>query len=290
MAEQVPCSRCGKTFADSYPSCPWCGLRRAGRTAELAPARAAAPQPPRAPAPDAASEQPPSPAPNAASAPPPAISISITSRDIGAAAARSARWALRHPRTSAGGIVALVLGWWLLLYLPASPSWALWDFYDAVEARNADAAASFIDFQSVTKNMMDKGFKTAGAKRAPGGMDPGQRMMKEALARGIGNLLTGPIAETMKAEFERKVSQGDPQTRITRWELLAAIIKLDRHGDSAETSGTDDKGQKYQITFSSKPDGHWKVVEVDGDAIQKGIEEGLRKSQRQMDGPPGADL
>lgn len=202
---------------------------------------------------------------------------------------RGVRWAIAHPRSTAGGIAALVLGWWLLLYLPASPSWAMWDFYDAIEARNGEAAASFVDFQSVTKNMIDKGFKTAAAKPAPG-QNPGERIMNEALARGIGSLLNAPLADTLKEEFERKVAQGVPAEQLSRWKLLVAIMKVDRHGDSAETSGIDDKGQKYKVTFSSKPDGHWRVVEVEGDAIRKSIEEGLGKSQQLGKSPHDADL
>lgn len=287
MATQVACSRCGKGFADSYPSCPWCGLPRVSRSA--APARptapaASAPSNPAAPAPAP-------PAPAASPASQPVISISITSRDISGAAMRGICWAARHPRASAGGVAALILGWWILLYIPASPSWAMWDFYDAVKDHNGQAAAAYIDFQSVTRNMMDKGFKTAAAKPPAPGQNPGERIMKEAVARGIGSLLTGPLAETIKADFERKVAQGDPRIQITRLQLLGAIYSLDRNGDSAETSGTDDKGQKYTVIFSSKPDGHWRVVEVDGDAIQKGIEEGIRKGQQMPPGPgAGSDL
>ncbi len=228
------------------------------------------------------------PAPNSAPARP-LISISISSRDIRGAATGAGRWAFRHPRSTAGAFAALLIGWWFLLYLPASPSWAMWNFYDAVKARNGDAAASFIDFQSVTKNMMDKGFKSAAAKPAPE-QNPGERIMKEAVARGIGSLLTAPLAESIKADFERRVSQGDPRVQVTRWELLGAMIRLDRHGDKAETSGTDDKGRKYKITFSSEPGGRWRVVEVDGDAIQKEIEQGLRKSQQMRASPGGANL
>ena len=107
MAGQVPCSRCGRPIADSYPSCPWCGLRRSAGTAEIAPARearAAAPRESATPAPSSEPAQ-------------PLIAISISSRDIRGAAVGAGRWAVRHPRSTAGGVAALVVAAGLPLIL-----------------------------------------------------------------------------------------------------------------------------------------------------------------------------
>src|SRR5437899_334597 len=48
-------------------------------------------------------------------------------------------------------LVTLVLAWWSIFYLPGSPTWTVLWLRNAVQNRDGDAAARYIDFQSVVQ-------------------------------------------------------------------------------------------------------------------------------------------
>src|SRR6184192_4214694 len=49
-------------------------------------------------------------------------------------------------------LVSLVLAWWSIFYLPSSPTWTVLWLRNAVQNRDGDTAARYIDFQSVVQN------------------------------------------------------------------------------------------------------------------------------------------
>ena len=58
------------------------------------------------------------------------------------------RFAIRH---WTGILITIVLLWWALIYLPASPSFAVFQMKRAIDARDGEAAARYVDWESVTK-------------------------------------------------------------------------------------------------------------------------------------------
>jgi len=172
----------------------------------------------------------------------------------------------------------IVLMWWRFIYLPASPSWAVWSLASAVNHHHGEEAASYIDFESITRDLFNQGFKNQIAKdTGEDKNDPGT-VLGEAIAKGLSGLMAGPLAETVKVRFEQEVSDPNKGNHFGTLELIGAIWHLQRNGDSAVTSGTDDKGQKFEVTFARGPSG-WRITKVSGDAIRKKLEEAARKSQ-----------
>ncbi|MHB8380891.1 MAG: DUF2939 domain-containing protein, partial [Candidatus Binataceae bacterium] len=58
------------------------------------------------------------------------------------------RFVLRHFTAI---LVFIVLGWWLVYYIPNSPTWSVLRMKQAIDARDGDAAARYVDFQSVVE-------------------------------------------------------------------------------------------------------------------------------------------
>jgi len=183
----------------------------------------------------------------------------------------------------------LVLAWWFLAYLPATPSWALWSFYDAARGHQGELAASYVDFESITRNLLDEAFKSEVAKNSTAGKNDPATMMGEALGKGIGSLMAGPISQTLKVRFERDISDSSKDPQLHASELIGAIWRMHREGDSAVTSGIDDKGQKVELTMT-RVDGRWRITRLDGDAIRKQVEDAVRNRGPAEPPGSGADL
>src|SRR6266568_2012480 len=67
------------------------------------------------------------------------------------------RFILRHFTAL---LIVIALAVWALVYLPRSPSWAVFRAKQAIDARDGPAAAEYVDFESVVKHaayeMIDK--------------------------------------------------------------------------------------------------------------------------------------
>src|SRR5882762_6879587 len=63
--------------------------------------------------------------------------------------AESMRFVFRH--FTAILILAALTGW-ALFYLPNTPTWAVLKLKQAIDARNGNEAAKYVDFESVVKN------------------------------------------------------------------------------------------------------------------------------------------
>src|SRR5258708_40338768 len=51
-----------------------------------------------------------------------------------------------------GVLIVLVVAGWALFYVPATPSYAIYQLKQAIDARDGATAATFVDFPSVVKN------------------------------------------------------------------------------------------------------------------------------------------
>src|SRR6202158_301171 len=144
------------------------------------------------------------------------------------------RFALRH--FTAILIIAAVAAW-ALFYLPQSPSYAVLRMKQAIDARNGEAAANYVDFESVVKN--------AGhemVQKQTGG-DPMSAMLGNAAI----DMFTKPMAQIAKAWAVRKVNDGDPAVQMPNAAVAGAVILLHRNGDTAYTNFKDNKGQEWEV-------------------------------------------
>jgi Protein of unknown function (DUF2939) len=168
------------------------------------------------------------------------------------------RFLLRH--FTAVLIIAAVAGW-AIFYLPGTPTWAVLRLKQAIDARDGDEAAKYVDFESVVKK--------AGQEmvRKQGGTDPLSAMLGNAAI----DLLTKPMAQVAKSSAIQKVDDGAPGVQMPGAAVAGSLVLLHRNGDTASTDFTDNKGRRWRIHLARDPDGYWRVTEIEdvADLLQK---------------------
>jgi hypothetical protein len=170
------------------------------------------------------------------------------------------RFVTRH---FTGILIGLVLGWWGLFYLPASPTWAMLWLRNAVQNRDGAAAVRYIDFQSVIQH----------AAREIAAQDAGKDPLGAFVGQAAAQLLSQPAAHLAEAVVKRKVDEGDPDLQVPAVAMVGAFFALHRSGDTAWTSFTDRKGRTWEIHLTREPSG-WQITEV------KNIRELLEKLEQ----------
>ena len=148
-------------------------------------------------------------------------------------------------------LVTLVVAWWAIFYLPGSPTWAVLWLRNAVQNRDGDAAARYIDFQSVVQHAANDVMQRDASKN-PLGAFVGQAAVQ---------MLSGPLSQVAESIAKQKVNEGDPNLQIPAGVVAGAIVMLHRHGDTAWTKFTDRKGQEWEIHMT-REDGRWQITEV----------------------------
>ncbi|HXW83625.1 MAG TPA: DUF2939 domain-containing protein [Candidatus Binataceae bacterium] len=155
---------------------------------------------------------------------------------------------LRHISTI---IVVAVIAWSLVFYLPSTPTWSVIQLKQAIDQRDGDAAARYVDFDSVVKNA-------------------GQQMMQEKAANDPLSALVGgaavsifshPLAQLLADRAKQKVENGDHDVQMPWASVVASMVMLHRNGDRAWTKFTDNKGQDWEIDLT-REDSRWQVTEV----------------------------
>ena len=73
------------------------------------------------------------------------------------------RFALRH--WTAILIIVLIAGW-AIFYLPGTPSYAIFELKQAIDARDGSAAASYVDFKKVVENAATRWYRIRIVARA----------------------------------------------------------------------------------------------------------------------------
>jgi hypothetical protein len=171
------------------------------------------------------------------------------------------RFVLRH--FTAILILAAVTGW-AVFYLPYTPTWAVLRMKQAIDAREGDEAAKYVDFESVVRN--------AGREmvQKQGGTDPLSSMLGNAAI----DLLTKPMAQVAKSWAVQKVDNGAREVQMPGVAVAGSLILLHRNGDTAATDFTDNKGQRWRIHLARGDDGYWRVTEIED------VEQLLQKLQR----------
>jgi hypothetical protein len=144
---------------------------------------------------------------------------------------------------------------WAVFFLPSTPSFAVIELTQAIRNRNPDAAAQFVDFDSIVKHA---GYQMADRQRSAG--DP----LSQLLTRGAVEMFYKPIAQLVESIARQKVASGDQDLQIPWTASLGATLFLHRDGNTATTSLRDHKNQEWEIRMRRNPAGRWQIVEVDG--------------------------
>ena len=171
------------------------------------------------------------------------------------------RFLLRH--FTAILLLAAVAGW-AVFYLPYTPTWAVLKVKQAIDARNGDEAAKYVDFESVVKKAGQEMVQKQGAT------DPLSAMLGNAAIE----MLSKPMAQVAKSWAIQKVDNGAREVQMPGVAVLGSLVLLHRNGDTAATDFTDNKGQRWRIHLARGDDGYWRVTEVED------VEQFLQKLQR----------
>jgi Protein of unknown function (DUF2939) len=177
------------------------------------------------------------------------------------------RFMLRH--STAILILAAIAGWGVF-YLPYTPTWAVLRLKQAIDARDGDEAAKYVDFESVvTKAGQD-------AVQKQGGNDPLSAMLGNAAV----SLFAKPVAQFAQQWAVKKVDDGAREVQMPGSAVAASLVLLHRSDDTASTDFTDNKGRRWRIHLARYPDGYWRVTEIED------VQQLLQQLQQRMNSSP----
>ncbi|MGH8011786.1 MAG: DUF2939 domain-containing protein [Candidatus Binataceae bacterium] len=177
------------------------------------------------------------------------------------------RFAFRHWTAI---LILIAIAVWAAAYLPTTPSYAIFQLKQAVDARDGAQAAQYVDFRQVVRNA---GYEMLRDPNSPGGSIPGQSVgpaappstadpLGELLGEGAVDLLSGPAAALLKSWAIQQVNSGAKEVQIPPAGVTGAILLLHRSGNNAYTRFTDRKGQTWGVRMRREDDA-WKIVKVD---------------------------
>ncbi len=174
-------------------------------------------------------------------------------------------------RHTIGVLVVLVIAGWALFYVPTTPSYAVYQLKQAIDARDGATAATFVDFSSVVKNagyeMLQQNSKA-------------NDVITALVGKGAVDLLSAPMAAGVQQWATQQVNSGARQVQMPAGAVAAAIVLLHHSDDAAWTDFRDDKGVQWNIRMA-RENGRWRIVEV------KNVQQLLQHFQQQkgMGGP-----
>jgi hypothetical protein len=171
------------------------------------------------------------------------------------------RFAIRH---WTGILLLIVLLWWALFYVPSTPSYSVFKMKQAIDARDGEAAARYVNFESVVRHA---GYEMV-AKESK---DP----MSALVGKGAVDLFIKPMAQVAKSVAVKKVNDGADEVQMPPVAVLGAVVLMRHEDGTAYTRFRDKKGREWEIRLSRDAGGVWQVSEV------KNIEQLLEKLQRE---------
>jgi hypothetical protein len=183
-----------------------------------------------------------------------------------------ARFALRH-WTSILIIVALAA--WAVFYLPDTPSFAVFQLKQSIDARDGSGAARYVDFQSVVRNA---GYEMVDERNSSGG-----NILGQLLGKGAVDLLSGPMAGLLQSWATQQVNNGAKNIQMPPVAVVGALVTLHRSGDAAFTRWQDHKGQVWEVRMA-RENGQWKIVEVKN--VKQLLDKLQRQQEKELGGPP----
>ena len=175
-------------------------------------------------------------------------------------------------RHAIGVLIVLIVGGWALFYLPTTPSYAVYQLKQAIDARDGATAATFVDFASVVKN--------AGYEMLQQNSNAND-VITALVGKGAVDLLSGPMAAAVQQWATQQVNSGARQVQMPAAAVAGAIVLLHHSGDTAWTDFRDDKGVQWDIRMA-RENGHWRITEV------KNVQQFLQRFQQEkgIGGPP----
>jgi hypothetical protein len=197
-----------------------------------------------------------------------------------------ARFALRHWTAL---LIVLVVAGWAVFYLPDTPSYLVFRLKQAIDNRDGDAAATYVDFQKVVRNA---GYEMLQDKTTGGsGGDAGDTSstLGQIIGEGAVDLFSGPMSGLLKSWAVQKVNNGAKEVQMPPVAVLGAIALLHRSDDTAYTRWQDKKGRVWEVGMA-REDGKWKIVQVKNvkELLNKlkPPDEGIPISPEETPGPP----
>lgn len=154
-------------------------------------------------------------------------------------------------RHAIGVLIVVVVAGWAMFYVPITPSYAVYQLKQAIDARDGATAASFVDFPSVVKNA---GYEMLQQNKA-------NDVIAALVGKGAVDLLSAPMAAAVQQWATQQVESGSRQVQMPAAAVAGAIVLLHRSGDTAWTDFRDAKGQEWNIRMG-RENGHWRIVEV----------------------------
>jgi hypothetical protein len=179
------------------------------------------------------------------------------------------RFALRH--WTAILIIVLIAGW-AIFYLPTTPSYAIFELKQAVDARDGSVAASYIDFKKIVRNA---GYEMVQNQNSGSGGTDASNIIAQLVGKGAVDMFSGPMAALLQQWAVQQVNDGAKQLQMPAAAVVGAALLLHRDDGAAYTQWTDHKGQVWEVRMEREADG-WKIVQV------KNVAQLLEKLKRQQ--------
>jgi len=167
----------------------------------------------------------------------------------------------RHP---IGILVVIVIAGWALFYVPTTPSFAIYQLKQAIDARDGATAATFVDFASVVKNANYEMLQ----------QNKGNDVIAALVGKGAIDLLAAPMAAGVQQWATQQVDNGAKNVQMPAAAVAGAIVLLHHSGDTAWTNFRDHKGQEWDVRMAREK-GHWRITEV------KNVEQLLQRFQQE---------
>lgn len=165
------------------------------------------------------------------------------------------RFALRHWTAI---LLIVLIAAWAIFYLPGTPSYAIFELKQAVDAHNGSAAASYVDFKKVVQNA---GYEMVQDQNSsPAGTDA-SNIISQFVGRSAVDLFSGPMAALLQQWSVQQVNDGAKQLQMPYAAVAGTILLLHRNDGTAYTQWTDHKGQLWEVRLEREPDG-WKIIQV----------------------------
>src|SRR5579864_9841409 len=126
------------------------------------------------------------------------------------------------PRRPIGILVVVVIAGWALFYVPTTPSYAIYQLKQAIDARDGATAATFVDFPSVVKN--------AGYEMLQQNSQAND-VITTLVGKGAVDLLSAPMAAAVQQWATQQVNSGARQVQMPAAAVLGALVVLHHSGD-----------------------------------------------------------
>ena len=185
---------------------------------------------------------------------------------------RMARFALRHWTAI---LIILVIAGWALFYVPGTPSYAIFELKQAIDARDGQGAARWVDFQKVVRSA---GYEMVEGENS--GDANSSNMLGQLVGKGAVDLFSGPMAALLQQWSIHQVDSGAKEVQMPAAAVAGAIVMLHHHENSAYTRWTDHKGQVWEVRLAREA-GVWKIVEVKN--VKQLLDKLQREQQKQFD-------